>query len=107
MLESLCTISPFYIVVSVSFLFVLHLWYWGMVVIHHDLHVLVLYEVPCIRVKYTSLGCLKCWPLWAVDDKPISILAVVGHRVIFLDQSKGQDVSYSLKSIKYRIRIPR
>ena len=56
-------------------------------------------------VKHTSLGHLKCWPLWAVDDKLISILAVVGHRVIFLEQAKGQDVSYSLGVIPYMIRI--
>ena len=56
-------------------------------------------------VKQTSLGHLKCWPLWAVDDKIISISAVVGHRVIFLDQAKGQDVPYSLGVIPYRIII--
>ena len=56
-------------------------------------------------VKQTSLGHLKCWPLWAVDDKLISISAVVGHRVIFLDQAKGQDVRYSLGFIPYSIRI--
>ena len=58
-------------------------------------------------VKHTSLGHLKCWPLWAVDDKIISILAVVGHRVIFLDHAKGQDVQYSPGVIPYRIRISR
>ena len=42
-------------------------------------------------VKHTSLGHLKCWLLWAVDDKLIPILSVVGHRVIFLDQAKGQE----------------
>ena len=39
-----------------------------------------------------------------MDDKPISILYVVGYRVIFLDQAEGQDVSYSLGVIPYRIR---
>ena len=34
-------------------------------------------------VKHTSIGHLKCWLLWAVDDKIISILAVIGHKVIF------------------------
>ena len=58
-------------------------------------------------VRQTSLGHIKCWPLWAVDDKLISILAVVGHRVIFLDQAKGQDVCYSLGVIPHRIRISR
>ena len=56
-------------------------------------------------VNQTSLGHLKCWPLWAVYDKLISISAVVGHRVIFLYQAKGQDVSYSLGVIPYRIII--
>ena len=56
-------------------------------------------------VKQTSLGNLKCWPLCAVDDKIISILDFVGHRVIFLDQAKGQDISYSLGGILYRIGI--
>ena len=58
-------------------------------------------------VKHTSLVHLKFWPLWAVDDKLISILDVIGHRVIFLDQAKGQDVRYSLGVIPYRIRISR
>ena len=58
-------------------------------------------------VKETSLGHLKCWPLWDADDKLISISAVVDHRVIFLDQSKRQYVSYSLGVILYRIRISR
>ena len=34
-------------------------------------------------VKQTSLGHLKCWLMWAVDVKLISILAFIGHRVIF------------------------
>ena len=58
-------------------------------------------------VKHTSLGHLKCWPLWAVDEKLISISAVVGHKVIFMEQSKRQDVRYSLGVIPYRIRIYR
>ena len=58
-------------------------------------------------VKQTSLGRLKCWLLWVVDDKLISISAVVGHRVIFLEQAKGQDVSYSLGDLLYKIRISR
>ena len=41
-----------------------------------------------------------------MDDKLIYISDVVGHRVIFLDQAKGQDVSYSLGVIPYRIKIP-
>ena len=60
-----------------------------------------------IILKQTILGHLKCWPLWAVDNKIISILAVVGHEVIFMDQSEGQDVVYSLGVIPDRIRISR
>ena len=56
-------------------------------------------------VKHTSLSHLKCWLLGSVDKKIISILAVVGHRVIFLYQVKGQDVIYSLGVIPYRIGI--
>ena len=47
-------------------------------------------------VKNNTLGHLKFWLLWDVDDKIISISAVVGHRVIFLDQAKEQDFSYSI-----------
>ena len=43
--------------------------------------------------------------MWDVDDKLISILAVIDHRVIFLDQAKGQYVCYSLGVIPHRIRI--
>ena len=46
--------------------------------------------------KQKSLVHHKCWPLWDVDDKLISVLSLVGHRVIFLYQAKGQDVIYSL-----------
>ena len=56
-------------------------------------------------IKNTSLGHLECWPLWAVNENIISILAVIGHRVIFLDQAKGQDVCYSLGVILHMIRI--
>ena len=56
-------------------------------------------------VKHTSLGHLECWMLWAVDDKLISVLAIVGHKVIFLDHSEGQYVSYSLGVILDRIGI--
>ena len=58
-------------------------------------------------VKQTSLGNIKCWMMWDVYDKLIYILAFVGHRVIFLDQDKGQGVSYSLGVIPYRIGISR
>ena len=43
-------------------------------------------------IKQTILSHLKFLPLCAVDDKLISILAVVGHRVVFLDEAKGNDV---------------
>ena len=76
-------------------------------VIHHDVRILFIYEVPHIMVKQTSIGHLKCWPLWDVDDKLISILAVVGHEVIFLDQAEWQDVRYSLGVIPDRIGISR
>ena len=58
-------------------------------------------------IEKTSLGHLECWPLWAVNDKLISISAVIGHRVIFLDQAKRHDVCYSLGFIPHRIRISR
>ena len=58
-------------------------------------------------VKQTSLDHPKCLPMWVVDDELITILAVIGHRVIFLDQAKGQDVSYSIGVIPYRIIISR
>ena len=58
-------------------------------------------------VKNTRLGHLKFLPLWAVFDKPISISAFVYHRVVFLDQTKGQNVRYPLGVIPYRIRISR
>ena len=56
-------------------------------------------------VKHTSLVHLKFWPLWDVDEKLISIFAVVGHKVIIIDQGEGKDVSYSLGVIPGRIRI--
>ena len=58
-------------------------------------------------IEKTSLGNLECCPLWAVNDKLISISAVIGHRVIFMDQAKGQDVCYSLGVIPHRIRVSR
>ena len=58
-------------------------------------------------IEKTSLVHLECWPLWAVNDKLIYISAVIGHRVIFLDQAKGKDVRYPLGVIPYRIRISR
>ena len=104
-LEPPCTISPFYIAGGVYFLLVLHLWYWEMRVVHHGVHILVIYEVSHIMLKQTILGNLKCWLLWAVDEKIISVLDVVSHRVIFLYQAKGQDVFYSLGVIPHRISI--
>ena len=106
-LESPCTISTFDIAGGVSFLLVLHLWYGGMQVVHQDVRVLVLYGVPYIMIKKTSLGNIECWPLWDLDDKIIFISAIIGHRVIFLDQAKVQDVCYFLGVIPHRIRISR
>ena len=91
-LESPRMTSPFYISSGVSFLLVLHLWYGGMRVVHQDVRILVHIE---------------CCLLWAVNDKLISILAVIGHRVLFMEQAKGQDVCYSLGVIPHRIRIYR
>ena len=45
--------------------------------------------------------------MWAVDGKLISILAIVGHKIILLDHSEGQYVSYSPVVISYRIGIYR
>ena len=58
-------------------------------------------------VKHARLGNLKCLPLWAVDDKLISILAAVDKKMFFLDQAKGQDVSYPLGVIPDWIIISR
>ena len=58
-------------------------------------------------IEKTSPGHLACCPLWGVNDKLIPISAVIGHRVIFLDQAKGQDVCYSLGVIPHWIRISR
>ena len=56
-------------------------------------------------VKHTRLGHPKYWQLWSVDEKLIIILAVVGHKMIILDQAKIQDVGYSLGVILHRIVI--
>ena len=56
-------------------------------------------------VKQTSLVNLKCCLIWAVDDKLIYISAVVGHKVVFLDQANEQGVLYSLGVIPYSIII--
>ena len=110
MLESPCTTNPSHIAGGVSFLLVLHLWYWGMQVVHHDVCILVLLEVPQIMVKYTSLGHLKCWPLWAVDDKIVSILAVVGHTVFLWTRPKDMMLAIPLglyhTGSKYPGRLP-
>ena len=39
-LELTFTIRPFYIVGSVAFILLLHLWYWEMQVVQHDVRVL-------------------------------------------------------------------
>ena len=58
-------------------------------------------------VKHTSLGHHKFFLLWAVDEKLISIIAVVGHKLMFLNQDEGQYVRYSLGVIPDRILISR
>ena len=40
-----------------------------------------------------------------MDEKLISVLAVMGHKVIFLDQSEVHNASYSLGVISDRIHI--
>ena len=57
-------------------------------------------------IEQTRLGHLECWPLWALDDKIISVLVVVGHYIIIMNQDEGQDVGYSLGIIPDRIGIP-
>ena len=98
-------IIPFYVVGILSFLLVLKLWYGGMRVVDHDVRVFVIQGVPHIMVKHNSLGHLKCWSLWSVDEKLISVLDVVGHNIILRGQSEVQDVSYSLGVIPDRIVI--
>ena len=43
--------------------------------------------------------------LWYVEDKLVLILAVVGYKMILLDQAEAQGVSCSLGVIPDRIRI--
>ena len=69
------------------------------------MRVFVLEEVTHIMVKKTRLGHPKCWLLLDVDDKIIQILAVVGHKDIFMDKAEGQDVSYPLGFIPDKIGI--
>ena len=104
-LECTCTIILFYVAGGVSSLLVLHVWYGGMQAVHHDLLIFILQEVPHTMVKQTWLVHLKWWPLLAADDKTISILAVVGQKVIFLDKTEEEDVSYSVGIIPFRIII--
>ena len=47
-------------------------------------------------VKHNILGNLRCWPLWAVDDKLIYILAVVGHKEIFWTRPRDRMLSIPL-----------
>ena len=56
-------------------------------------------------IEQNSLGNIECWMLWDVDDELISILAVVGHYMIILDQAEGQYVGYSLGVIPDMIGI--
>ena len=105
MLESTFTISPFNVEGGVSFILVLNLWYGGMRVVHHDVSVFVIQEVNHITLKQTILGNLKCWHLWSADDKILSILAVVGQNLIFMDQAEGQYIRYYIGVIPDGIGI--
>ena len=61
------------------FLILLHMWYGGAQIIHQDVHILFICEkVPHVLVEETSLFRLKCWSLWATNEKLIPILNVVG-----------------------------
>ena len=98
-------ISLFYVAGGVFFLLVLHFWHGVIQVVHHNLRRFFLQQAPNIMVKHTRLGNLKYWLLWAVYDKRIFRFAVVGHKVIFLDQAKVYDVIYSLGVISDMIGI--
>ena len=78
-----------------------------MQVVYHDVHVFVFQEVPHTMIKHTSLVRIKYWLLWDVDDKLISILAVLGHKMIPMDQSEVHYVNYSLGVIPESILISR
>ena len=65
-------------------------------VVYHDVCVFVLWEVSHIMVKHTSLGNIKRWPLWDVDDKLIYILAVVDHKVIFWTRTRDRMLAIPL-----------
>ena len=56
-------------------------------------------------IEQIILGRIECLPLWYVDNKIISILAIVGHQMILLNRTEVQDVGYSLGFIPDRIRI--
>ena len=68
-LEFPCAISTFYVAGGASFIFVLHVWYGVTRVVHHDVRIFVLEEVPHIIIEQTILGNIECWPLWAVEEK--------------------------------------
>ena len=69
------------------------------------MRIYVIEEVPHIMIEHTSLGHLECWPMWYVDYKIISVLVVVGHQIILLDQTYIHDVGYPLVVIPDRIGI--
>ena len=56
-------------------------------------------------LKQASLSHIKFFSLWAGYDKIISILAILGPKVVFLDQDEVQYVRYSLEVIPDRIVI--
>ena len=91
-LELTCAISSFYVAGGVSFILVPHLCYGGTRVINHDVRIFVIDEVPNIIIEQNSLGNLEYWTLWSVKKKLISIVAVVGHHTILLEQDELKDV---------------
>ena len=76
-------------------------------VVHHYVHIFFIELVPHIIIENTSLVRLQCLTLLDVKDKLISILSVVGHQMILLDQTEGQSVGCSLGVIPDRTGISR
>ena len=54
---------------------------------NHDVHVICVFEnVPHIMVEETSLGHIKCWSLWYMNEKFIPTLNIISHYIVFLHQ---------------------
>ena len=58
-------------------------------------------------IEQTSIDHLECCPLWDLYERLISILNVVGHQMILLNQAQGQGVVYYLGVIPDKIGISR